>query len=409
MSAGIDATRYKARRSFFEVLWVFLRLGCTSFGGPIAHLGYFRAEFVERRHWLDEAAYADLVALCQFLPGPASSQVGIGHRLAAGGSPRRARGVDRLHPALGDPLIAFAFGVGSSATCRSAWLHGLKIVAVAVVAQAVWGMARSLCPTGCVPASRSAPPCWRCGAAAAARSAPSSRAALPGWRCCPGGRAAAPLHIAVSRRTAIAALAPFFALLVGLPLLARRRRHAVALFDASIAPARWSSAAAMWCCRCCAGGGAAGLDRQRRLPRRLRRGAGGCPVRCSPSPPISARRWRPAPYGLVGGLLCLLAIYLPSFLLVIGVLPFWEGLRRRAPVQAALRGVNATRRRLLLAALYNPVWTSAISGRADFAHGPGGVPAAGDLEISALAGGGAGRARRHGSRGQPHKGRSGTP
>src|ERR1019366_895313 len=145
MSAGIDATRYRERRSFFEVLWVFLRLGVTSFGGPIAHLGYFRAEFVERRKWLDEAAYTDIIALCQFLPGPASSQVGIIlGMLRAGLSGGFAAWLGFTMPSA-LALVAFAYGVDSPRDISHlAWLHGLKIVAL--VAQAVWGMARSLCP-----------------------------------------------------------------------------------------------------------------------------------------------------------------------------------------------------------------------------------------------------------------------
>ena len=147
MSADIDAMPSKGRRSFLEVLWVFLRLGVTSFGGPIAHLGYFRAEFVERRKWLDEAAYTDIIALCQFLPGPASSQVGIIlGMLRAGLAGGFAAWLGFTMPSA-LALIAFAYGVGSLGDISHvAWLHGLKIVAVAVVAQAVWGMAQSLCP-----------------------------------------------------------------------------------------------------------------------------------------------------------------------------------------------------------------------------------------------------------------------
>ena len=147
MSADIDATRRKERRSFLEVLWVFLRLGVTSFGGPIAHLGYFRAEFVERRKWLDEAAYTDIIALCQFLPGPASSQVGIILGMLRAGLPGGFAAWLGFTMPSALALVAFAYGVGGLGDISHvAWLHGLKIVAVAVVAQAVWGMARSLCP-----------------------------------------------------------------------------------------------------------------------------------------------------------------------------------------------------------------------------------------------------------------------
>src|SRR5262245_52166176 len=146
-STANDATSLARRGSPFEVLRIFLRLGSTSFGGPVAHLGYFRAEFVERRRWLDEAAYADIVALCQFLPGPASSQVGISIGILRAG----LRGALCAWLGFTGPsavaMILFGYGVTEFGNLTdSAWLHGLKIVAVAVVAQAVWGMARNLCP-----------------------------------------------------------------------------------------------------------------------------------------------------------------------------------------------------------------------------------------------------------------------
>ena len=131
-----------------EVFRIFLQLGLTSFGGPIAHLGYYRHEFVERRQWLNERAYADLVALCQFLPGPASSQVGFSHRADPRRLPRRTGGLARLHAAFRDPFSSpFAYGAGALARPLSAtgFPHGLKLVAVAIVAQAVLGMARNLC------------------------------------------------------------------------------------------------------------------------------------------------------------------------------------------------------------------------------------------------------------------------
>ncbi|MDP2603437.1 MAG: chromate transporter, partial [Deltaproteobacteria bacterium] len=142
-----ELLRDQNQGSPFEVLWVSTRLGLTSFGGPIAHLGYFHEEYVKRKKWIDEQSYADLVALCQFLPGPASSQVGIAIGIA------RARLLGGIAAWIGFTLpsalalIAFAFGIGAFASAAdSGWLHGLKVVAVAVVAQAVWGMARSLCP-----------------------------------------------------------------------------------------------------------------------------------------------------------------------------------------------------------------------------------------------------------------------
>src|SRR3990170_6171772 len=144
MSDHVESTHSEvvkdvSQGSFLEVLWASTRLGLTSFGGPIAHLGYFHEEYVKRRKWIDEQSYADLVALCQFLPGPASSQVSIAIGIA------RARFLGGLAAWIGFTLpsalalIAFAFGIGAFASAADAgWLHGLKVVAVAVVAQAVW-------------------------------------------------------------------------------------------------------------------------------------------------------------------------------------------------------------------------------------------------------------------------------
>ena len=132
--------------SVLETLRGFLGLGLTSFGGPIAHLGSFRAEFVERRKWLDEVHYLDIVALCQFLPGPASSQVGITVGILRSGLPGAfAAWIGFSGPSV-LAMILFGYGVGALGDIAHVpWLHGLKVVAVAVVAQAVWGMARNLC------------------------------------------------------------------------------------------------------------------------------------------------------------------------------------------------------------------------------------------------------------------------
>ena len=147
LGAGVEVVRSQNQGSFLEVLWVSTRLGLTSFGGPIAHLGYFHEEYVKRRKWIDEQSYADLVALCQFLPGPASSQVSIAIGIARAGLPGGFAAWLGFTLPSALALITFAFGIGAFATAADAgWLHGLKVVAVAVVAQAVWGMARSLCP-----------------------------------------------------------------------------------------------------------------------------------------------------------------------------------------------------------------------------------------------------------------------
>ena len=224
MSTGVEATRTSAHGSFLDVLWVFLRLGVTSFGGPIAHLGYFRAELIERRKWLDEAAYTDIIALCQFLPGPASSQVAIILGMVRAGLPGGFAAWLGFTIPSALALIAFAYGVGSLGDISHvAWLHGLKIVAVAVVAQAVWRMAQSLCPdrervtlavaatllTLAIPSATG-----QIGAIVAG--------GIIGWRFLPGmnNAKAAPLAIPVGRSTAIASITLFASLLFGLPLLA---------------------------------------------------------------------------------------------------------------------------------------------------------------------------------------------
>jgi len=144
-SEPAETTRHPGSR--LEVLRIFLRLGLTSFGGPIAHLGNYRSEFVARRKWLDEASFADIVALWQFLPGPASSQVAISiGMLRAGLAGGFAAWLGFTMPSA-LPMIVFGYGVAwFGDLSHAAWLHGLKIVAVAVVANAVWGMARNLCP-----------------------------------------------------------------------------------------------------------------------------------------------------------------------------------------------------------------------------------------------------------------------
>jgi chromate transporter len=360
------------RGSAWEVLVAFLRLGLTSFGGPIAHLGYFREEFVVRRRWLEDRAYADLVALCQFLPGPASSQVGIAIGLSRAGFPGALAAWTGFTLPSAVALVLFAYGVGALGDVTGAgWLHGLKVVAVAVVAQAVLGMMRSLAPdreraTMAVVAAivvLAFPSAWGqvgaialggvAGVALLRADASTDHAALP---------------LSVSRTTGAVLLAVFFVLLIGLPLLASTiPSQGVKLFDsfyragslvfggghvvlpllqASVVPPGWVTNDAFL-----AGYGAA---------------------QAVPGPLFTFAAYLgavmgPQPNGWIGAGICLVAVFLPSFLLVIGTLPFWEELRRRATAQAALRGVNAAVVGLLLAALYQPVWTAGITDAGDFA------------------------------------------
>jgi chromate transporter len=370
MTKEIVAERARGRAS--EVFIVALRLGLTSFGGPIAHLGYFHDEYVVRRRWLDERTYADLVALCQFLPGPASSQVGmaVGLLRAGYGGALAAWAGFTLPSALA--LVLFAHGVDVlRGLLGSGWLHGLKVAAVAVVALAVLGMIRSLAPdraraTLAVAAAiivLTLPSAWgQIGAIVFG--------GLVGLTLRQGGAAAseAILPLAVSRRAGGALLILFFMLLAGLPLLAASTSsHALHLFDAfyragslvfggghvvlpllqaSVVPPGWVSNDVFL-----AGYGAA---------------------QAVPGPLFTFAAYlgaamEPSPNGWSGATLCLVAVFLPSFLLVIGTLPFWDQLRRLPAAQALMRGVNAAVVGLLLGALYDPVWTAGISGPRDFA------------------------------------------
>jgi chromate transporter len=360
--------------SALEVLRIFTKLGLTSFGGPVAHLGYFRAEFVERRKWLDEAHYVDIVALCQFLPGPASSQTGISlGMLRAGLLGGIAAWIGFSGPSA-LAMILFAYGVGRLGDIAQVpWLHGLKIVAVAVVAQAVWGMARNLCPDR----ERAT---VAVGAALLALAVPSAAGqigaivagGLIGWRLFPATAVseAAPLAVRIARPVAIGALVAFIVLLFGLPVLAAASgSHLAALVNSF-----YRSGALVF------GGGHVVLPllQQSVVPPGWVGNdaflAGYGAAQAVPGPLFTFAAYLgtvmgPAPNGWVGGLICVAAIYLPSFLLLVGVLPFWDALRRRGGVRAALAGVNAAVVGLLLAALYKPVWTSAIFAPADFGLG----------------------------------------
>jgi chromate transporter len=359
------------RSSAWSVFLVFLRLGLTSFGGPVAHLGYFRAEFVERRKWLDERSFSDLVALCQFLPGPASSQVGIAVGM------RRAGWLGSLAAWTGFTLpsaialIVFAYGISRyGALANSGAVHGLKVAAVAVVAQAVWGMAKTLCPDR-----------PRAGLAV---SAALLSLALPTalgqigtivacglvgrWLLTLPHQAPAPHQpYGVSRRAGIAALIVFASMLAGLPLLATTTgSQLVALIDGF-----FRAGALVF------GGGHVVLPL---LQSAVVQGgvvsnadflAGYGATQAVPGPLFTFAAYLGAVMtgpltGWVGGLVFLVTIFVPAYLLVIGALPFWDTLRQRDGVQSAMAGINAGVVGLLLSALYDPVWTSAIHSRADF-------------------------------------------
>ncbi|MFI5336558.1 MAG: chromate efflux transporter [Opitutales bacterium] len=356
------------RPSLPAIFLAALRLGCTSFGGPVAHLAYFRREYVERRHWLDEAHYADLVALCQFLPGPSSSQVGFGIGLLQRGL---AGGIAAwLGFTLPSAALMIGFGCGLHALgplAASGWLQGLKLAAVAVVAQAVLAMWRALCPD----APRSV---LAVAAAAMLLLMPTAWSqlavivvgALLGWRWLPGPSWSAPPvregqnHHTPSKLPGAVALGLFFVLLVALPAAARYTGR-----PALEVAAQFFRAGAL-----VFGGGhvvlpllqsgivapgwvghdpfLAGYGSAQALPGPLFTFAGFLGTVMSLGPG-----------GWVGGLWALAWIFMPGLLLVFGVLPWWQGLRARPAMQSALRGTNAAVVGLLLAALIYPIGTVA--------------------------------------------------
>jgi chromate transporter len=350
-----------------EVFAAFLKLGLMSFGGPIAHLGYFRNEFVERRRWLEEPSYADLVALCQFLPGPASSQVGIAIGLSRAGYPGAIAAWTAFTLPSALALVLFAYGVSAAGDALgTGWLHGLKVAAVAVVALAILGMARTLTPDReraslAVVAAVIAfaiPSAWgQVGAIAVG--------CIVGLVFLKGGLPSdqSRLTLPTSRTSGILALAAFAVLLVGLPLLAATTGNPdIRLFDTFyrvgslvfggghvVLPLLQAEVVPGW------------IDKDAFL-------AGYGAAQAVPGPLFTFSAYLG---GVIGGwkiaLLCLFAIYLPSFLLLVGILPFWESLRRRNNTQAALRGVNAAVVGLLVAAFYNPVWMAGILTKGDFA------------------------------------------
>ena len=355
----------------FEVLRVFFKLGVSSFGGPIAHIGYFREEFVVRRRWLDEQAFVDLVVLCQFLPGPASSQTGFSIGLIRAGYAGALAAWTGFTLPSAIVMVLFAYGAGAvGGSLGTGLLHGLKLVAVAIVAQAVWGMARTLCPD-------------RQRASIAALSAliilfsTSSIAqigaiALGGilglWLC----RAAPPpaeghIHMPVSRRAGLVALTAFFVLLAGLPI-AQHLTHSsgVALFDAF-----YRSGALVF------GGGHVVLPLLREAfvtPAWVSDDtflAGYGAAQAVPGPLFTFAAYlgfvvQPSPHGLPGAALGLFGIFLPGLLILVGALPFWDSFRKRESAQAVMRGVNAAVVGLLGAALYNPLWTTSVKTPGDF-------------------------------------------
>lgn len=359
-------------RPTIEVFLAFLKLGLTSFGGPIAHIGYFHDEFVRRRKWLDEAGYGDLVALCQFLPGPASSQVGFSIGILRAGLPGGLAAWAGF--TLPSALLLYVFAIGAASLTGPVALgiiHGLKLVAVAVVAQALWGMARTLTPDRA-----------RSGIALAAVALVTVAGgslgqigaivagAVAGVLICSADPSTATGHLAfpVRRRAAMVAFVLFAALFFLPPLIAvATASQGLSLFDAF-----YHSGALVF------GGGHVVLPLLQSQvvapgwisPETFLAGYGA--AQAVPGPLFSFAAYLgtvagPQPNGPLGASIALVAIFLPGLLLVYGMLPFWDRLRGLPQAQAAMRGANAAVVGILAAACYNPVWVSAVKAPADFA------------------------------------------
>ncbi len=355
-----------------EVLLIFLKLGMSCFGGPIAHIGYFREEFVVRRRWLDEQAYVDLVALCQFLPGPASSQVGFSiGLLRAGYRGALAAWIGFTLPSA-IALVLFAYGAGAlTGPAGTGLLHGLKLVAVAIVAQAVWGMARTLCPDReRASVAVVAALIILFSASSIAQIGAILFGGVAGLWLCRDAAAVAAGHITmpVSRTAGVAALMAFFVLLAGLPILRNIGiSPGISLFEAF-----YRSGALVF------GGGHVVLPLLREAfvsPGWVSDNtflAGYGAAQAVPGPLFTFAAYlgtvaAPSPHGVTGAMIGLIGIFLPGILILLGTLPFWDSFRQRNGAQAMMRGVNAAVVGLLGAALYNPVWTSSVNTPGDFA------------------------------------------
>jgi len=355
-----------------EVLRAFLKLGLSSFGGPIAHIGYFRNEFVTRRRWLDDKTYTDLVALCQFLPGPASSQVGFSIGLMRAGYLGALAAWTGFTLPSAIALVLFAYGAHALAgPVGVGLLHGLKLVAVAIVAQAVFGMARTLCPDrqrASIAALATVVILY--GSSSIAQIGVIIFGGVAGILVCRTSATVStrPMSIPVSRRVGLASLTAFILLLVGLPLFRRLGApQGMALFDAF-----YQSGALVF------GGGHVVLPLLRDAfvaPGWVSDNAflaGYGAAQAVPGPLFTFAAYlgavvEPSPHGVVGAVVGLVGIFLPGMLVLMGTLPFWDTLRARAGAQAAMRGINAAVFGLLGAALYSPVWTSSVNTKGDFA------------------------------------------
>lgn len=357
--------------SILEIFWIFLRLGLTSFGGPVAHLGYFHNEFVIRRKWINEYAYADLVALCQFLPGPASSQVGLVLGFSRSGySGAFAAWFGFTLPSV-IILVLFAMGISNySNHIHLSWLHGLKIAAVAVVAQAIWSMSVRLCPdkiraTFAIVAAIFA----SLFSSAIVSIVIIILGGIFGWLLLKKSEQLPHVPFTTKATKTIGAilLLLYFIILISTPIMVSfSNGHAVKQFDSF-----FRAGSLVF------GGGHVVLPLLKNeivstgwvTKEAFMAGYGA--VQAIPGPLFTFAAYLGAvskiyPSGVLGASICLIAAFMPSFLLVGGVLPFWEQFRKNDNMKFAIRGINATVVGLLLSAFYNPVWTSAIFNSKDF-------------------------------------------
>lgn len=363
----MNSTKQNRIRSLIEIFLVSTRLGLTSFGGPTAHLGYFHEEYVRRRKWMDEKNYADLVALCQFLPGPSSSQVGIGIGIMRAGILGGITSfIGFTFPSV-VALIAFALLMIGIDVGNAGWIHGLKIVAVAIVAHAIIGMAKSLTPDlkrkTIAVVALIVTILWQ---TAFSQVAVIIIAAVIGYLFLKRDNdgAEAQSRFPIPKRVGAVCLLLFFGLLVALPLLKESTgSYWLAMFDSfyrsgsfvfggghvvlpllekEFVPSGWLSEEAFL--------------------------AGYGVTQAVPGPLFTfAAYLGTVMNGWQGGVVATIAIFLPAFLLVIGALPFWDQLRNHPKISSAIMGMNATVIGILIAALYNPIWTSSILGAKDFA------------------------------------------
>jgi len=353
--------------SLLEILLVSTRLGLTSFGGPVAHLGYFHTEYIRRRKWMDEKSYADLVALCQFLPGPASSQVGIGIGvMRAGVLGGIVSFIGFTLPSV-IALILFALLLQGFDVGTAGWIHGLKVVAVAVVAHAILGMAQNLTPD----LKRKAIALFALVVTLLWQTAYSQvsvilLSALIGYLIYKDQKETtdAKINFPVSKLFATICLVLFFALLFLLPILREVTSLSwVAMFDSF-----YRSGSLVF------GGGHVVLPLLERefVPTGWLSEeaflAGYGATQAVPGPLFTFAAYLGTVInGWQGGLLATFAIFLPAFLLILGTLPFWDALRRNPKIKAALMGVNAAVVGILISAFYQPIWTSSILAPIDFA------------------------------------------